>query len=293
MAIPQPGVPIPISSSCSTGSAACSGLARHGRDDGRRAPGDGARCCPSTPPASSSSTATATSGSVPRSGTSSTVATPASSRSAPGWSAGWSPTAPPALVRDFETDGRFDALDGRTPRSLLAVPLSVGERVLGSLCLVRRVPAPPFVEADTTLVATIANSAALALENARLHEQERALRLRLEELNQLYAPGAPARRAAGAPRPRLQLGGEHRLPRAAHPADGHPGLRPDDPRRRRRGRRGPRLRRRDPRQRGAAGALRLRHPLRGRGAAGQRRPRAARGAAAATRRPGAAAPSSR
>lgn len=93
----------------------------------------------------------------------------------------------PALVRDSERDGRFDALDGRTPRSLLAVPLSVGERVLGSLCLVRRVPAPPFVDADTTLVATIANSAALALENARLHEQERALRLRLEELNQLYA----------------------------------------------------------------------------------------------------------
>jgi signal transduction histidine kinase len=93
----------------------------------------------------------------------------------------------PALVRDSEKDRRFDALDGRTPRSLLAVPLTVGERVLGSLCLVRRAPVAPFVEADTTLVATIANSAALALENARLHEQERALRLRLEELNQLYS----------------------------------------------------------------------------------------------------------
>ncbi|HEY0409447.1 MAG TPA: GAF domain-containing protein, partial [Candidatus Dormibacteraeota bacterium] len=46
----------------------------------------------------------------------------------------------PALVRDSERDDRFEAFDGRTPRSLLAVPLSVGERVLGSLCLVRRVP---------------------------------------------------------------------------------------------------------------------------------------------------------
>ncbi len=93
----------------------------------------------------------------------------------------------PALVRDSERDGRFEAFDGRTPRSLLAVPLAVGERVLGSLCLVRRQPVAAFAETDTTLVATIANSAALALENARLHEQERALRLRLEELNQLYA----------------------------------------------------------------------------------------------------------
>lgn len=93
----------------------------------------------------------------------------------------------PALVRNSDTDRRFDALDGRTPRSMLAVPLSVGERVLGSLCLVRKAPAAPFVDADTTLVATIANSAALALENARLHEQERVLGLRLEELNQMYA----------------------------------------------------------------------------------------------------------
>jgi phosphoserine phosphatase RsbU/P len=93
----------------------------------------------------------------------------------------------PALVVDSERDGRFDALDGRTPRSMLAVPLAIGERILGSLSLVRRAPAAPFAEVDTTLVAAIANSAALALENARLNEQERALRLRLEELNQLYA----------------------------------------------------------------------------------------------------------
>jgi phosphoserine phosphatase RsbU/P len=92
-----------------------------------------------------------------------------------------------ALVVDSERDGRFDALDGRTPRSMVAVPLTIGERILGSLCLVRRAPAAPFAEADATLVETIANSAALALENARLNEQERALRLRLEELNQLYA----------------------------------------------------------------------------------------------------------
>ncbi|HEX6493403.1 MAG TPA: GAF domain-containing protein, partial [Candidatus Dormibacteraeota bacterium] len=33
----------------------------------------------------------------------------------------------PALVVDSERDERFDALDGRTPRSMLAVPLMIGE----------------------------------------------------------------------------------------------------------------------------------------------------------------------
>jgi phosphoserine phosphatase RsbU/P len=92
-----------------------------------------------------------------------------------------------ALVRDSSRDDRFDALDGRSPRSLVAAPLMVGERVLGALSLVRHAPAEPFSDADHVLIATIANGAALALENARLHEQERALGLRLEELNQLYA----------------------------------------------------------------------------------------------------------
>ena len=93
----------------------------------------------------------------------------------------------PTIVGDSDMDSRFAALDGRSSRSMLGVPLMVGERVIGALTLVRRAPLVQFADADLLLVATIANSAAIALENARVHEQERALALRLEELNQLYS----------------------------------------------------------------------------------------------------------
>jgi signal transduction histidine kinase len=90
------------------------------------------------------------------------------------------------IVGDSDMDVRFASLDGRSSRSMLGVPLSVGERVIGAVTLVRRAPAVQFTDEDLLLVATVGNSAAIALENARVHEQERALSLRLEELNQLY-----------------------------------------------------------------------------------------------------------
>jgi signal transduction histidine kinase len=92
----------------------------------------------------------------------------------------------PTIVGDSDMDTRFVSLDGRSSRSMLGVPLLLGERVLGALTLVRRAPALQFTDEDLLLTSTIANSAAIALENARVHEQERALALRLEELNQLY-----------------------------------------------------------------------------------------------------------
>jgi signal transduction histidine kinase len=92
----------------------------------------------------------------------------------------------PTIVGDSAMDDRFVSLDGRSSRSMAGVPLMVGERVIGALTLVRRAPAVQFTDEDLLLVATVGNSAAIALENARVHEQERALSLRLEELNQLY-----------------------------------------------------------------------------------------------------------
>jgi len=92
----------------------------------------------------------------------------------------------PTIVGDSDMDVRFASLDGRSSRSMLGVPLCLGERVVGALTLVRRAPAVQFSDDDLLLVATVGNSAAIALENARVHEQERALSLRLEELNQLY-----------------------------------------------------------------------------------------------------------
>jgi signal transduction histidine kinase len=93
----------------------------------------------------------------------------------------------PTIVGDSHIDRRFDGRDEGDSRSMLAVPLLAGDRLLGALSLVRRAPAAPFTETDLVLVATIGNSAAIAIENARRFEQERALAQRLEEVHQLYA----------------------------------------------------------------------------------------------------------
>jgi signal transduction histidine kinase len=93
----------------------------------------------------------------------------------------------PTIVGDSDMDRRFDGRDDRSSRSMLAVPLLAGDRLLGALSLVRLAPAAPFTETDLTLVATIGNSAAIAIENAHRYEQERALARRLEEVDQLYA----------------------------------------------------------------------------------------------------------
>ena len=93
----------------------------------------------------------------------------------------------PSIVGDSTLDDRFAKFHGSSgSRSMLAAPILLGDRVIGALTLVRRFPAEPFSDADLVPVATLANSAAIALENARLHEQERALALHLEELHELY-----------------------------------------------------------------------------------------------------------
>src|SRR5258708_3594878 len=89
------------------------------------------------------------------------------------------------IVGDSDMDRRFVDLDGRSSRSMLVVPVLVGERVLGAVSLVRRAPAAQFVDADLVLVGTIRHSAAIALAKARLYGQERALALRLQGRSQL------------------------------------------------------------------------------------------------------------
>ncbi len=93
----------------------------------------------------------------------------------------------PTIVGDSDIDRRFDSRDARSSRSLLAVPVIAGDRMLGALSLVRRAPAAPFSDTDLVLATTISGSAAIALENAHRYEQERALSRRLDEVDQLYA----------------------------------------------------------------------------------------------------------
>lgn len=86
------------------------------------------------------------------------------------------------IVRDPPRDMRFapnvDARTGFHTRSLLAVPLRVRSSVIGVLEVVNK-QRGNFEESDCSLVETLASSAGIAIENARLIEK---LRQQTEEL---------------------------------------------------------------------------------------------------------------
>ena len=65
-------------------------------------------------------------------------------------------------------------------RSLLGVPISVRGRVLGNLYLTDKEDGAPFTDKEQRLVELFAAHAGIAMENARLHEQEQRLAI-LEE----------------------------------------------------------------------------------------------------------------
>ncbi len=80
------------------------------------------------------------------------------------------------IARDVAGDARFVPLiDDRTgfeTRSLLGVPLLSHERSLGVIAVINR-RGGSFTSHDRSLVETLANAAAAAIENARLHEASR------------------------------------------------------------------------------------------------------------------------
>jgi len=63
-------------------------------------------------------------------------------------------------------------LNTRTPGKCAATPLRIGEQTLGALCVVRPVN-QPFDSNETRALTLLANSAAIAIVNARLVEAER------------------------------------------------------------------------------------------------------------------------
>jgi signal transduction histidine kinase len=84
----------------------------------------------------------------------------------------------PLLASDALSDER---LSGRSSvqtlglRSILCVPLKRQERVSGVLYVDSRVQTGVFLPADLDLLASIAASAAIAIENARLHQERLAI----------------------------------------------------------------------------------------------------------------------
>jgi len=99
-------------------------------------------------------------------------------------------TGKPRIALDVGADAVFfDNPDLPLTRSEMALPLKVGERVIGVLD-VQSVEPAAFTEEDVSVLQTLADQVALAIENARLLEESRRA---LEELERLY--GGRAREA--------------------------------------------------------------------------------------------------
>lgn len=90
----------------------------------------------------------------------------------------------PALVQDVQSDPRFcdrvDALVGPRTLSLIAMPLEYRGTAIGVIEAVNKASGH-FDEHDRELLSTLAGSAAIAIENARLYQAERELRRMVEQ----------------------------------------------------------------------------------------------------------------
>ena len=91
----------------------------------------------------------------------------------------------------IENDARHSLVRGKvsidqqtgTPRSLLAVPMQIKDRVLGVIEVINRRDGLPFVKDDQNILTAFAGQAAVAIENARLlASTDEELAARVEEL---------------------------------------------------------------------------------------------------------------
>ena len=83
----------------------------------------------------------------------------------------------PLLINDLAGDGRFRSGDSDKPfHSLMCVPLSLKRQLIGVLTVFNKRAAEGFTESDQRLLSIIAAQSAQVIENARLYEEEQALR---------------------------------------------------------------------------------------------------------------------
>jgi len=89
----------------------------------------------------------------------------------------------PLVICDPRADERFRGIPwDDSIRSLIAVPMMVKSELRGVLTVYNKKDGKPFADDDQRLLAIIAAQSGQVVENARLHEQERALMKMQEEL---------------------------------------------------------------------------------------------------------------
>jgi signal transduction histidine kinase/CheY-like chemotaxis protein len=86
-------------------------------------------------------------------------------------------------IPDALEDPRFKIVDpARAPRSMLLIPLSSPQRVIGAMTMARR-QVQPFTDVEAALVRVIINQSAISIENARQYTEMQGQLDRIEELN--------------------------------------------------------------------------------------------------------------
>ena len=87
----------------------------------------------------------------------------------------------PFMITDYSSwEERPAAYADSTAHRALGVPLKAGQRVIGALTVVDYQRTDPFTAEDVQLISLFADQAAIAVENARLFEAERARHRELE-----------------------------------------------------------------------------------------------------------------
>ena len=97
-------------------------------------------------------------------------------------------TGKPMMVDDYHHwEGRMAMYDALGIQRVLAAPLKVGNRVIGVINVNDDTKTGPFDEEEVRLVSLFADQAAIAVENARLHQAEREQRELAETLREIGA----------------------------------------------------------------------------------------------------------
>jgi PAS domain S-box-containing protein len=94
----------------------------------------------------------------------------------------------PILTTNAQEDPRFDNQDSIVAyklRSIVCVPLTVKDRLIGVIYADNRIQTGLFSKADLTLLTAFGNQAAVAIENARLFESVRETLAEVTELKNL------------------------------------------------------------------------------------------------------------
>ncbi len=125
----------------------------------------------------------------------------------------------PLLSNDPANDKRLGGMDNQAIRSLLCVPLLAKSELVGALTAFNKRGEGDFTEDDQRLLSIIAGQSAQVIENARLYEEQQALREVQEELRFARriqvgllpgkAPEIPGYLVAGASLPAREVGGDY------------------------------------------------------------------------------------